>query len=772
VTYVWAVDATIFDDGTGGSASSVVARGPGKLESRPDRDKSKDHEATWNDELVVKTLPLTKAQLAEIAASLPKDKPPPTRREITLTGDPVLIDHTQEMTLSARRSVFASLLPRPGAEKPAGPGQAGAKPGGALNSGSTRIERVIAREQVVLTAPGKTIRARDELNAPFEEVVALVKAEPAPAGAATAPARPAARPAPPNQVAANAGPQAGPQAKAAPEDPARKPAPDPAVVVTAHRIWATLRRMPDGKTELSKAMLRGEVRVHQDPSPDKPRGTDAWGEALDLRSVGPGLMQFHLADAEPTGRGNAPMLAARDGVKLDARPIAVIVTEDYTIRGHLLHLDQSRDLAWADGSGSLEQYAERGFLNEKGLQKRHRDLARMTPEQRAREKGKKAPLTIAWTESMKFDGRTADPEGRPTGKAEFRGGVNARSETYKIVADELDTYTDRPVSLVPRQKPTPAPAANPDDAPPAGSAEEPKPELVRLEARSRKPWTPNEKGVIAINLRYDEEATGELIERQRIDAGTLRYNKLTGNYLVPGPGVVRLWRRSALPADPKKRGPKQYGEWELTQVAFADEMLGRFGVATGDEQPEPRTADFYGRVTTANAPVKDAMTSIDFDRLLPGSRYLTSDRLRVVDYPPPRGVKDVASYQIVTADGGTVHAHDDTHALQGDYIHYDTKKGQFYAYGEQGRKVSLTEQKLVGQEASKNRADAIMYNTKTKEMQEINPFQILLVDGKGARLGPAPAPPQPGEAPRPKPPRQPLRPPPRTSVERRDFFGR
>ncbi|HEY2157808.1 MAG TPA: hypothetical protein VGH33_19420, partial [Isosphaeraceae bacterium] len=76
VTYVWAVDATIFDDGKGGSASSVIARGPGKLESRPDRDKSKDHEATWNDELIVKTLPLTKAQLAEIAASLPKDKPP------------------------------------------------------------------------------------------------------------------------------------------------------------------------------------------------------------------------------------------------------------------------------------------------------------------------------------------------------------------------------------------------------------------------------------------------------------------------------------------------------------------------------------------------------------------------------------------------------------------------------------------------------------------------------------------------------------------------
>ncbi len=372
---------------------------------------------------------------------------------------------------------------------------------------------------------------------------------------------------------------------------------------------------------------------------------------------------------------------------------------------------------------------------------------------------------------MNFNGRTSDPEGRPTGKAEFRGGVNARSETYLIVADELDTYTDRHVSLVPRKKPTPAPAANPDDAP-AGSDEEPKPELVRFEARSRKPWTPTEKGVIAINLRYDEEATGELIERQRIDAGTLRYNKLTGNYLVPGPGIVRLWRRSALPADPKQPGPRKYGEWELTKVAFADEMYGRFGVATGDEQPEPRTADFYGRVTTANAPVKDEMTDIDFDRRPPGTRYLTSDRLRVVDYPPPRGSKGVAAYQVVTADGGIVQAHDDTTALQGDYIHYDTQKGQFYAYAEPGRKVSITKQNFVGQEASHNQADAVMYNTKTKEAEEINPSRILIVDGKGARLGALPPPPQPGEVVKPKAPRQSLRPPPRTSIERRDFFGR
>ena len=87
---------------------------------------------------------------------------------------------------------------------------------------------------------------------------------------------------------------------------------------------------------------------------------------------------------------------------------------------------------------------------------------------------------------MQFDGRSKDPEGKPSAKAEFRGDVDARSEAYRIVADELDTYTDRPVSLVSRSKPAPAAraGANPDDVPAPKADAEPKAELVRLEARS------------------------------------------------------------------------------------------------------------------------------------------------------------------------------------------------------------------------------------------------------------------------------------------------
>ena len=767
VTYIWASDVKIFDDGQGGSASSVVARGPGRLESRPDRDKSVDHSATWEDELVVKTLPLTKAQLAEIAAFLPKDQATPTRREVTLTGDPVLIDHTQEMTLKARSSVFASLLPRPGPPGPK-PAAAPAQPGGVLGSGSFRIERVIARERVRLTTPDKTIVARDDLNAPFEEVVALAKAEPAPAsGPAVASGAAPTTPAP--AVAANAAPPDAGAGQApdpaAPVEEARKPAPEPPVLVTAHRVLAFIRRTPDGKSELSRAKLRGAVEVHQDPTPLKPRGTHAKGEALNLFTVAPGLMQFNLWDADPSAAAREPRLAARDGVKLDPRLTASIDTDEYSIRGPMIGLDQLRDVAWVNGPGTLTQLADRGFLSDKGLQKRLRDLARMTPEERAKEKAKKVPLTIAWIEQMRFFGQGKDPEGRPSGRAEFRGTVVARSEDYRVDADELDTFTDRPVSLVAKKGPAakaPAPsvaAANPDDvAPQARAEEEPKPELVRLEARSRKPWVAGKQGVALVNVRRDE-ATGERIERQDIECGTIRYDKRTGDYLIPGPGIVRLYRRSAVPADPRKPpGPKRYGAWELTKVVFKEEMRGRFGVAKGDEAPEPRTADFYGSVATANGPVPDdesEAADIDFDNRPAGSRYMTSERLRIVDYPPPKGVKDVAAYQIVTADGGNVQAHDDTSNIAADYLHYDTQKGLFYAYGEEGRSVTMTRQLQVGHEPTITRAEAFQYNTKTKAAEEINPFQILLVDAKGL-------PPRPRAAagrPRPAPQAEALSPP-------------
>ncbi len=49
VTNIWTVDATMFDSGNGLDTANVVAHGPGRLETRPDRDQPVERIAIWQD---------------------------------------------------------------------------------------------------------------------------------------------------------------------------------------------------------------------------------------------------------------------------------------------------------------------------------------------------------------------------------------------------------------------------------------------------------------------------------------------------------------------------------------------------------------------------------------------------------------------------------------------------------------------------------------------------------------------------------------------------
>ena len=51
VTHIRTVDATMFDSGTGLDTANVIARGPGRLETRPDRDQPVERIAIWQDQL-------------------------------------------------------------------------------------------------------------------------------------------------------------------------------------------------------------------------------------------------------------------------------------------------------------------------------------------------------------------------------------------------------------------------------------------------------------------------------------------------------------------------------------------------------------------------------------------------------------------------------------------------------------------------------------------------------------------------------------------------
>jgi hypothetical protein len=544
-------------------------------------------------------------------------------------------------------------------------------------------------------------------------------------------------------------------------------------------------------------------------------------------------LKFTLLKDDPSAQGETARLAARDGViRTIPRPYASILTDDYYIEGPILGLDQSTDFAWVNGPGRLRQFAERGFLTDKGLRDRTRTLAKLTPEERKKEQDKQRPMVITWTESMRFDGRSRDPKGRPAGKGEFHGGVLVESEEAKLAADDLDTYTDKPVSLSPRNggrkggglasnfmgfDPAVRAAGNPDDTPAssadaAGRPDEPKAELAYIEARNRKPWVDGKTGVHVVSIRRDD-FSGEVVEKQFVETQVVTYDKRSGDYFLPGPGIVRIWKRQALDdkakaaaggrdagplaafggplggpgaplnGDPKTRKPTVYGPvWELTKVQFKEMMKGRVGLDKDEDEPETRTADFYGAVKALNGRLEDlpavngsapsfAMDrDLTFDTWKKGSKYLTSDMLRIVDVPPSKAekAKGVQGRQYITAEDGNAQARDDQHNISGDILSYDTAKGQFWAFGKDGRLPSLAQQRGPGQSASNSRGSAIRYN-RDGSAEIIDPSSITLYDGNGIRPAPAAPPGPPG--PKPKPVRPGLRPPPRTSIERRDFRG-
>ena len=68
-------------------------------------------------------------------------------------------------------------------------------------------------------------------------------------------------------------------------------------------------------------------------------------------------------------------------------PHARVVTEEMTITGPNIGLDQGADYAWVDGPGTLTQMAPRGLLTDKGLGQPPRD-AKEKGDNKAKASGK------------------------------------------------------------------------------------------------------------------------------------------------------------------------------------------------------------------------------------------------------------------------------------------------------------------------------------------------------------------------------------------------
>ena len=114
---------------------------------------------------------------------------------------------------------------------------------------------------------------------------------------------------------------------------------------------------------------------HEDPAPGKQRGTNVTGEAIDVTNLGENKMYFKVYNVDPDKAAPLDQRSKISPSELLARietlgrsyPLARVETEDFTVDGPKIGLNQLTDEAWVDGRGVLTQLAPLGLLSDKGL---------------------------------------------------------------------------------------------------------------------------------------------------------------------------------------------------------------------------------------------------------------------------------------------------------------------------------------------------------------------------------------------------------------------
>ena len=754
------VDVTIFQGMAPGDSDTIVARGPGTIESRPAKDRPIERSASWRDKLIVQSVGRADKE----------------RRKITLFGDPVMTAAAQA-DLKARDRIVVYLKPKakPEADKALASIAAKGPPVG----DAYQIDWMEADGNVVMhtipapAPPGgrpdapKTLRARQRLDVVFVEGAPAPAAEPK-EDLAFLPNPDAAKP---------------PEAEPAPNEPAKPApppkAPEPAIDVAADSVYAWVRLLPrpaddkaDARTaestpraELDKAYLRRRVTIHQDPPEGKTKGTDLTAENLDLFNQGDG--RFYV---EAHGGPKAPAKASTEAIEME---------------GPVLVLDQLVDEAKIDGAGRLYRAPTLSPIRPDEVRSAARPVdgtlpvdaaAKDMPKDRMKVEG---PMEVRFTRRMRFFGTPLDEKGRPlNAQAIFEGAVRARSADALVEGDVVETSFDQQVPLY---RPKRSPGTPKPEKPP-----EPDLELFHGLGKVR---------ILKVDV---DPATKAPIGKKQINGPDVTFDKSSGDFEVKGPGVVRVTQRrgknsltkpggdlaeetprvrpvAAGPADREKvkaavGQAAKLAPLELTRIEFDKGVTGRIDGIEGPKGSESFDADFVGPVRVLQAPVPDIRADLDMDNPPLDAYYATSDRLNVVQVPSPSGPKEPA--RILLKAMGNANANTAKHAIRGDVVTYDSLAQLTYVYGTEGE-VSIVNQDGQGQPFTSGRGRAIRLNNRTGEKTLLEPSGFAFVDPKSTLRATAAGPAAVASTtPKRKPIRMPVRPTPRSDIERRGFNGR
>ena len=832
-TQVRTISAKLFDRGNGLDLVDVRAFGPGRLEARPDVGQPAERIAVWQDELTI------------VNITDPTGKTLRQKR-ITLTGSrPFFVDLKKKASLDSAREIRVFLKPRPREKnEPAAVAKTEATTSGI--GSSLQIEHLLAYRDVHFKSPDRYLEARQELDAPFEEydpAPSTAKApEPAPAGDAAV-----AEAAPPKNDA-----------------PAKEEEKKPGLMMTAvaDRVWARVaiprgqsldpsqkrpqsksrsqaiptasappKPQEEGEADIREALLRGKVAIHQDKAPDpkkdqvKPQGNDIQGEAVYLLNKGKGKLDARVFHRDP----QAPP-------KPGPIPWARVSTDDMLISGETIWMDQERDKIYAKGPGFLKEWTSRDMMSDKspdekkpaapngeGLPAKKADRPQKPRTRAGKPVGEKDLITINWTKSMEFTGQSQDPTGHPAARADFLGTVDAIMTDSRLYCDEhMIVFTDKPVPLTDigtvtdgGEKARPA-EANEDGGPEAPARK--KVDIAQIFCYGKP---------TAISRKIDPDRP-IVLEQQRIDAWIeksrrpeelLIYERRTGRFNVPGPGMAFLFNRqdekgsegaeaadegrgsgggrSVLPTsnrtanrtkDASRKSEKGSSTKDrkvpplvLMQIKFRHEMIGRFGTGQADDKLKERWSEFFGNIEFLRTEVPDKALSLSGrnwrqevispdERLSEDGFYLTSQSLRVIQEPPPPGSPENAQPRNFAKAFDHVHVNrGEAFAIESDVVTFDSLYQLLLAHGENGRGVTLAQQGGPGQPPSISTARAVQYNVQTHAWSQVDGSSIQWFDQRtGVRPGPALRP-DPTAPPNPR-----IKTPfkvPNTNMERRGFTG-
>jgi len=759
---------TILDDGSPGGPINLRAQGPGTLEEREEAGQPARRTVSWDELLELRS-------------------PAQDQRILILTGRPALYD-ARSGTLQARDRIVAWLKAQPRPVNAEAPVAAATRH--PRDSGSFRIERLQAFNQVKLDAPGQSLMARDRLDAFFETPEAVHQVQTTTARLTGPPVDTAVGPVAARWVVQEANALANPAAGAGTQGAGRgeaAPAAAPSTwKVEAQMVWArlTARSNPtrsaalgdnageaaaftpltptgngvvggDGAWDLEQAFLRGGVAVRQEFPADSPQA----GTGLRVEGV--------AVDVERKAEDRHLLKIVGD----EARPVARVWNSQFDLRGPKMVVNQLKEFAYVEGAGELTTWGEGplgGSVKAAGPVATARRAALQDDEgtpAAAASSSQARPKTIRWTRLMTFEGRVVESDGveRPA-RARFDGGVRGDLGDADIACERLTAYLDQAVSFAGVASLLEPPGANrePRLHPRAVGEADARPEANATPPPLQVAWVRAEGGV-ALTHRPINARIGRVDQIVRASGPVIVFDRGSGAYQIEGAGMVRhhQWkierRQPTTRVEPQPDGSArtvtvaaaERSFWQATRVTFQKGMMGRVGldsssVGFNTRGDQPQRAEFLGDVDLIQARVETADEDLNPDAPPPDFVRLSAARM-IVDTlpPPPDAPADVKQWLLMEAIGSANARTRDT-SIQGATIKYDSLRSTCLVQGARGRDVLVVRQDQPGAGVSYGQSGSVLVNLKTRDVALVDPKSGDLLTRPGAPLvAPPPVTPRP-----------------------------